>query len=182
MDQIIQNSQVPERARVLIVDDDELVLATMQRQLSRHFDCQTVSDSRQALVIVAEGGIDVIVSDLSMPYLSGDRLLAQVYECWPEVERLLITGHADISSVMRAVNQGKIFSYLVKPWATLELIEAVEGAYQRGLAVRQLKVAYKQACAELDNRPAAQPAIRRGLVAKSADPRQTLIRQRSNGE
>ena len=125
---------------MLLVDDDELVLATTQRQLSKRFDCQTVSDSREALVIVSRGGTDVIVSDLSMPHLSGDRLLARVYECSPQVERVLITGYADLDSVRRAVNQGKIFSYLVKPWGPSELVAAIEGAYQKVLEVRNLKV------------------------------------------
>lgn len=179
MDHNIQQTKNSfDRARVLLVDDDDLVLATMQRQLSKHFDCRIVNDSREALVIVAEGNTDVIVSDLSMPHLSGDRLLARVYECWPEVERVLITGYADLDSVLRAVNNGKIFSYLVKPWAPAELIEAIQGAYQKALEVRNLKAAYQQTCEELSHRPPAPPPIRRGLVARSADPRQPLIRQR----
>lgn len=137
-----------ERPRVFLVDDDEMVLAAMEDQLCSFCDCVTVHDPRRALALLAEQPFDVIVSDQVMPHLSGDQLLAKVNECWPEIERILITGQADTRSVARAVNQGQIFYYLSKPWDAGQLIEAVQKAYKRARERRQHLEVFRQACQE----------------------------------
>lgn len=137
-----------ERPRVFLVDDDEMVLAAMEDQLCSFCDCVTVHDPRRALALLAEQPFDVIVSDQVMPHISGDQLLAKVYQCWPEVERILITGQADTRSVARAVNQGQIFYYLSKPWDSGQLIEAVQKAYIRAVEKRQHQEVFRQACQE----------------------------------
>ncbi|MFN8613358.1 MAG: response regulator [Vulcanimicrobiota bacterium] len=144
-----------ERPRVLLVDDDTMVLAILEAQLGPTCDCTAVSDARLALEALAEKQFDVIVSDQVMPYMTGDQLLTRVAESWPEVERLLITGYADLGSVIKAVNSGKISHYLAKPWQGEELAEAVRAAYRRCSAARQQKLDYQQACAEREQAIAA---------------------------
>lgn len=136
------------KPRVLLVDDDSMVLAILEAQLSPSCECVAVSDGRIALEKLAEQEFDVIVSDQVMPYMSGDQLLAKVAQLWPHVERLLITGYADLGSVIKAVNAGKISHYLAKPWQGEELAEAVRAAFLRSSAVREQMVAYSQACLE----------------------------------
>lgn len=143
-----QGANALERPRVLLVDDDTMVLSILEAQLGSTCDCVSVSDARTALQVLAEREFDVIVSDQVMPYMTGDQLLAKVAQLWPEVERLLITGYADLGSVIKAVNAGKISHYLAKPWQGEELAEAVLAAFQRSAAVRQQKLAYQQACVE----------------------------------
>ena len=136
------------RPRVLLVDDDTMVLAILEDQLSTSCDCVAVSDGRVALLKLAEQEFDVIVSDQVMPFMTGDQLLAKVAQNWPQVERLLITGYADLNSVIKAVNAGKISHYLAKPWQGEELAEAVSAAVQRSRAQREQKASYDQACLE----------------------------------
>ncbi|MBS2038772.1 response regulator [bacterium] len=137
-----------DRPRVLLVDDDVMVLAILEAQLGPTCDCVAVDDARVALEKLAEQQFDVIVSDQVMPYMTGDQLLAKAAESWPEVERLLITGYADLGSVVKAVNAGKISHYLAKPWQGEELAEAVRAAYLRCRNVRQQKADLEHACAE----------------------------------
>jgi DNA-binding NtrC family response regulator len=141
-------SRQVNRPRVLLVDDDTMVLAILEAQLKPTCDCVAVSDGRLALEKLAEQEFDVIVSDQVMPYMTGDQLLAQVAQTWPQVERLLITGYADLNSVIKAVNAGKICHYLAKPWQGEELAEAVRVAFQRSQAMREQKTSYEQACAD----------------------------------
>ena len=65
-----------------------------------------------------------------MTQLAGPQLMAEVYKNWPQTQRILITGYADMDSLVRGVNLGKVFHYLSKPWKANELVEAVESAYQ----------------------------------------------------
>lgn len=136
------------RPRVLLVDDDTMVLAILEAQLSPTCDCVAVDDGRLALEKLSEQEFDVIVSDQVMPFMTGDQLLAKVAQLWPHVERLLITGYADLGSVIKAVNAGKISHYLAKPWQGEELAEAVRAAYLRSAAARSQVAAYEQACVE----------------------------------
>lgn len=163
-----------ERPQVFLVDDDEMVLAAMEDQLSSFCDCVTTHDPRRALALMAERRFDVIVSDQVMPHMSGDQLLTKVYQCWPQVERILITGQADTRSIARAVNHGQIFHYLSKPWDAGSLIEAVHLAYSRARQQREVESRFRQACQERSqalqaleecrSRPAAE--VRPGLSRK----------------
>lgn len=143
-----QDAAQEARPRVLLVDDDTMVLAILEAQLRPTCDCVAVSDGRGALEKLGEQEFDVIVSDQVMPYMTGDQLLAKVAQLWPLVERLLITGYADLGSVIKAVNAGKISHYLAKPWQGEELTQAVRAAYLRSAAAREQKTAYAQACLE----------------------------------
>lgn len=170
------------RPRVLLVDDDAMVLATLEAQLSSTCDCVAVADGRLALDRLAEQEFDVIVSDQVMPFMTGDQLLAKVAQLWPQVERLLITGYADLGSVIKAVNAGKISHYLAKPWQGEELAEAVRSAFLRSLAVRQQKAAYEQACVE---RRQALSALEEGwefLKEVTQTPRKSGLRPRSDAQ
>lgn len=123
----------PQRPRVLLVDDDEMVLAVLADQLRKHCHCHTETDARKALAVLENESFDVIVSDMVMPHMSGDQFLTAAYQKWPQIERIVITGYADTDSLVRAVNGGKIFYYLSKPWKANELLEAVRAAHQRSL-------------------------------------------------
>lgn len=171
-----------DRPRVLLVDDDVMVLAILEAQLGATCDCVAVDDARLALEKLAEQQFDVIVSDQVMPYMTGDQFLALAAERWPEVERLLITGYADLGSVVKAVNAGKISHYLAKPWQGEELAEAVWAAYGRCRGVREQKAALAQACAE---RRQAMAALEEGwdfLKEVSQIPRKSTPKSRSEGQ
>lgn len=122
---------VNPKPKVLLVDDDELVLMVLQDQLARRYDCTALQDPREALALLATESFDVIVSDQVMPHLSGDQLLTRAYQNWPDTERILITGYADVSSMLRAVNDAHIAHYLAKPWSVAELLQVVGSAAQR---------------------------------------------------
>lgn len=177
-----QAASAVRKPRVLLVDDDAMVLGTLEAQLSPTCDCVAVSEGRLALEKLAEQEFDVIVSDQVMPFMTGDQLLAKVAELWPHVERLLITGYADLGSVIKAVNAGKISHYLAKPWQGEELAEAVRAAFLRSAAVRAQKVAYDQACLE---RHQALNALEEGwefLKEVTQVPRKTSSGQRAGSQ
>lgn len=115
--------------RILFVDDEPPILRVLQRALSS-IDCTILlaGSGQEALSVMAVSPADVVVSDMRMPGMSGEELLSIVAERYPDSIRLVLTGHADIASVLRAINQGRIWGYLQKPWDNEQLILALEQA------------------------------------------------------
>jgi response regulator RpfG family c-di-GMP phosphodiesterase len=101
---------------ILFVDDEPNVLQSMQRQLHNRFQVRTAGSGEEALLILKEEGpFAVIVSDMRMPGMNGIELLARTKDLYPDMVRLMLTGHADQATAMEAVNSGQIFRFLTKP-------------------------------------------------------------------
>lgn len=131
----------PKLARVLCVDDDELVLGWVRRLLRHRFDVQTTQAPILALKMIDEAAGDpfaVILCDLAMPGVNGIALLTRVREMAPDTVRILITGHANIDGAVAAVNDGAVFRFLTKPCDAHTLLNAVTaGAEQFRLAMSE---------------------------------------------
>lgn len=109
-------------ATLLLVDDEENILKSLRRLL-RHepYQILTASGGEQALQVLGQQAVDLVISDARMPGMDGASLLTEVQQRWPECLRILLTGHADISTTIKAINQGQIFRYISKPWDDDEL-------------------------------------------------------------
>jgi signal transduction histidine kinase len=113
---------------LLIVDDEEDILLSLRSMFRRDFDVITVTRARDALAQMKDREIHIVISDQTMPDMNGVDFLAQVAEQFPDVIRLMITGFADINSVIAAVNRGHVYRYIAKPWEPAELDAAVRQA------------------------------------------------------
>ena len=102
--------------KVLIVDDDENTLASMRRMFRSHFETITTCDPVQALKIFQlQGPFAVVISDFQMPVMNGIQLFSAIYALDKDVQRIMLTGHANLQMAIDAVNQGKITVFLTKP-------------------------------------------------------------------
>src|SRR5690606_15813542 len=85
------------------------------------------------LEIFRQNDIDLIITDQRMPEMSGVEFLKQVIDLNPEPNRILLTGFSDIDALSSAVNEGKIYQYINKPWDESELkpviYQALEAYY-----------------------------------------------------
>lgn len=118
--------------RILIVDDDELILAALKRQLHSRFEVTTATDGKQALkALMSEEPYAVVVSDLRMPGMDGVTLLYLIRQAAPNTVRVLLTGKADLEAATAAINEGNIFRLLNKPCPTGMLLRALEAAVEQ---------------------------------------------------
>lgn len=102
---------------LLLVDDESEILSALSRVLRTDgYRILTAQSAAEALEILATEPVAVIVSDHRMPETTGVALLAQVRERHPDVVRMVLTGHADLDTVIASVNQAAIYKYLTKPW------------------------------------------------------------------
>jgi diguanylate cyclase (GGDEF)-like protein len=114
------------------VDDEVEVLRGLKLQLGRRYEVLTASSGTAALEQLAQDPrVEVIISDMRMPGLSGAEFLSQSRAFAPEAQRILLTGQTDLASAIAAINEGQIFRFLSKPCPPAELMSAIEAALER---------------------------------------------------
>ncbi len=124
--------QTPVPPTVLCVDDEPNILASLRRALRTPDLCiLTAGSGAEGLAMLRETPIDVVISDMRMPGMDGALFLEQVQDAWPDTIRILLTGHADMSAAVAAVNRGRIHRYFNKPWDESELRAAVHQGLER---------------------------------------------------
>ncbi|TIH09609.1 HD domain-containing phosphohydrolase [Pseudomonas leptonychotis] len=112
----------PQLATLLLVDDEENILNSLRRVLRNEpYTLLTCNSGEAALQLFAEQPIDLVISDARMPGMDGAALLAQVQQHWPDCLRILLTGYADLTTTVKAINEGQIYRYISKPWDDHEL-------------------------------------------------------------
>ncbi|HTV12931.1 MAG TPA: HD domain-containing phosphohydrolase [Acidimicrobiales bacterium] len=121
-----------ERPRVLCVDDDELLLAGLKRQLHKEFDITGRTTGELALQALREDGpFAVIISDMNMPGMDGVQVLSRARHIAPDTSRILLTGYAALELALEAVNRGNIFRFLVKPCSKEDMVAALDAASEQ---------------------------------------------------
>ena len=133
------------RPRILIVDDEALVLEALQRQLRTHFDVSVASEPKEAIkLVVSKEPYAVVVSDLRMPGMDGVALLYSIRRLSPDTVRVLLTGYADVEAAIAAVNEGNIFRFLSKPCAAGTLIRTLEACVEQYRLISTERVLLEQ--------------------------------------
>ena len=124
---------------VLYVDDEENNLFSFKATFRVKYNVLTAISGDEALKILDEKSVHIIVTDQRMPEMTGVEFLEKVIEKFPDPMRILLTGYADMGAVVEAVNKGKIFHYLAKPWNEEELDLTINRAYEKYLEKVQLQ-------------------------------------------
>ncbi len=123
--------------KILLVDDERLVLLALQRQLRNEFDIHIAEGAEAGLKAMEnDGPFAVVVSDMRMPGMSGAQFLDQVRHQWPESVRVMLTGNSDQATAVEAVNKGQIYRFLNKPCPKEILTLALDSALAQYRLVR----------------------------------------------
>lgn len=128
-----------EEISILYVDDEMNNLISFKATFRVKYRVFTAISGNDALKILEQEKIHIIVTDQRMPEMTGVEFLERVLEKYTDPIRILLTGYADMSAVIDAVNKGKIFHYLTKPWNEEELSATIERAYEVFLAKEKIK-------------------------------------------
>lgn len=118
-----------EKVSILFVDDEENNLISFKAAFRAKYRIYTAKDATEALNALEDYDIQIIISDQRMPGMTGIELLEKVSEVRPEIIRILITGYTDMVNVKEAINKGKLFYYIDKPWKEEEIDEVVTLAF-----------------------------------------------------
>ena len=118
-------------AEILVVDDDDIIRETLCELLSEEHACQTADTAEQALLKLESQAFDVVLTDISMPGLSGFDLLNRLVQLYPGTPVIIISGLSDQEQAQSLIGQGA-FDYLLKPFR----LEVVEDSVRRALERR----------------------------------------------
>lgn len=124
---------------LLLLDDEQDILNSLKRLLRKDYTIVTFNDGRDALAYLEENQVDIIMSDMRMPDMNGAEFLTKSREIQPDAIRLLLTGYSDISSTIKAVNDGGIYTYIEKPWDNQDLTLTLAKACEHYLLKKEAK-------------------------------------------
>ena len=122
---------------ILCVDDEKIVLDSLQQQLQKHFGptyayeiAESVDEAWEVINELTDDGYKfiVVISDWLMPMTKGDKFLIDLHKRFPEAATILLTGQADESAVNNAKEHANLHAYIRKPWRAEELIKIIQAA------------------------------------------------------
>ncbi len=122
-----QVNQFTEKNNLLIVDDEQEVLNSLKISLRKTFKIFTADNVLKAQEILKNNEIHIAMCDERLPGESGSELLSRIKDEYPNIVRILTSGHADTTSIMAAINKANVFKFIVKPWDS-KLMEILEEA------------------------------------------------------
>jgi DNA-binding NtrC family response regulator len=126
-----------DKPKILIVDDEERFRLTLAKMLTAQgLEVAAVEGGREALEELDRQPCDVIILDLRMPEMDGIEALAEIKKGHPEIEVIVLTGHASVDAAMEIIKGGGYY-YLLKPYPIEELMEKIEAAYERKVERQQ---------------------------------------------
>ncbi|KPJ89204.1 MAG: transcriptional regulator [Spirochaetes bacterium DG_61] len=150
------------KARLLIVDDERHIREGLEKALSADgYDVELSSDGKQALERIEEGDIDLVITDLKMPNLSGEELMKEALDKFPYLPIIILTGHGTIENAVQAMRNGA-YDYLTKPLN----IDKLSLIVNRALENSSLKRQYRELLNQLKKRYSFENIIGKSVSMK----------------
>lgn len=118
-----------KKINLLYVDDEENNLVSFKATFRLKYNVTIALSADEAMKILEKKPFEIIITDQRMPNMTGIEFLEKVLEKYPDPIRILLTGFTDYNAVIDAVNKGKIYHYLSKPWKEEELDLTIKNAY-----------------------------------------------------
>lgn len=108
---------------ILIVDDESSIVSSLRRLMrNEHFNILTANNGQEALKVIAENKVAVLLTDNLMPVMTGLELVEKVKTISPQTIRIIMSGQSDMEAVLSAINKGEVYRFMLKPWDDKEMI------------------------------------------------------------
>ena len=114
----------------MYVDDELNNLNSFKATFRKEYNVYVAQSAKEALEILAKENFHVIISDQRMPEKTGTELFEELVEIFPDPIRILLTGYADIQSVIDAINKGEVYRFIDKPWDYQAVRVAIKNAFE----------------------------------------------------
>ncbi len=115
---------------VLYVDDEQQNLVSFRATFRRDYSILTANGAKEGIEIMHSRDVHLIISDQRMPEMTGVQFLEKILPEYPDSIRMILTGFSDVTAIIDAINNGRVFRYITKPWDETELRMTIENARQ----------------------------------------------------
>ena len=164
----------PYRPTVLLVDDEESILNSLRRLLrGQPYDVLLAGSGAQALEIMAAQPVDLIMTDARMPAMDGATLLAETHRLYPATSRILLTGYADLTMIIKAINEGQIHRYISKPWNDDELLLILRQSLEHQFSDRERLRLEQLTREQNDQLKALNATLEKRVLSRTSELQQT---------
>ncbi len=119
-----------EKFPILYVDDEEHNLISFEATFRREYEVHTAKSAEEGISIMRKNEIHLVITDQRMPEMTGIQFLEKIAPEFPDTIRMILTGFSDIGVIVEAINSGRVFRYITKPWDENELRMTIENAKQ----------------------------------------------------
>jgi len=116
--------------KLLIVDDEPQNLRALERLFRPHYQVLLANSGAEALEVLRDHDVAVIITDQRMPGMTGIELLKSTVTLRPRMVRIILTGYTDVDALVEAINCGQVYRYVSKPWSNEELLLTVKRALE----------------------------------------------------
>lgn len=160
---------------LLLVDDEPSILSALRRLFRpQGYRIFTAESGAAGLAILEQETIDLVISDMRMPEMDGATFLKAVRQRWPRAMRILLTGYADITSTVSAINEGEIYRYIAKPWDDTEMLTVVREACERQRLESENRRLTALTQAQNDELKTLNASLEQKVAERTAELRQAL--------
>jgi two-component system, probable response regulator PhcQ len=181
-DEATNMSTKAHTATILLVDDEPQVTDALKRALRREpYDFLAAASGAAAQAILDKQHVDVIISDEQMPGMSGSEFLSQVRKQFPRTIRMILSGQASLDAAVRAINEGEVYRFFLKPCNPTDLVFTI----QQALAHKRLEEQSRRLLREYQRQAAALAKLKLDgpdLLRLNTDEHGLLVIDESDGE
>ncbi|MCE3261003.1 MAG: hypothetical protein K0R43_82 [Pseudoduganella sp.] len=129
--QPVRRAEAGHNGTLLLLDDEPNVLSSLVRLLRRDgYQILLANNAQEAFSQLATHEVQVVVSDQRMPEMNGTEFLSRVRKLYPDTVRIILSGYAELESVLSAINRGEIYRFYTKPWDDQALRESIREAFR----------------------------------------------------
>ena len=163
-----------DKPKVLLVDDEESILNSLRRLLrGQPYELLLATSGAQALEIMEQHSIELVMTDARMPNMDGATLLARIHQLYPATTRILLTGYADMPTIIKAINEGKIHRYISKPWSDEEMLLTLRQSLAHQYSERERQRLEQLTRLQNDQLKSLNITLEKHVAARTAELQQT---------
>ena len=134
----MESNKKSEKISVIYLDDEEHNLTAFKATFRYIFDVIVTTSAIEAMKLIDDNDIHIVISDQRMPEVTGVEFLKSVVEKYPHTKRILLTGYSDQSDTVDAINIGKISKFISKPWEENNLSTVIQDLYKQYLEEKEI--------------------------------------------
>lgn len=138
--------------KIMVVDDEPANLRLLERLFRQDYNVLTAESGEEALQLLGQHDAALLITDQRMPGMTGVELLKHTATIRPHMVRIILTGYADVDTLVEAINSGLVYKYVTKPWNNEELRLTVNRAlehYETNKARHELEMTNQRLVARL---------------------------------